>query len=171
MHNEIEKPMREHSGCDNKEYRPTLCMDKQRDAATEQHGENQRTNQSMRIGHIIKIEIASLREARNDFHFFDSGHHRDRPHHVQPLDGDEEHPERNAAHSRFRAKGGPVVADEHATPLRPIPIFGRPGPRGIERCNIWYAAVGIAGWTGASRWPISAHLSREKPTEIPAKLA
>src|SRR5580658_7436756 len=72
----------------------------------------------MGVGHVIEIVRVGLGEAGNDAQLLDAAEHQDRPHHIEPLHGDEVDPKRHNRRGRLGAERDAIMTDEHLSPSR-----------------------------------------------------
>jgi len=103
-----------------------------------------RRNQAVGVGHEDEIERVRGRDSRHDPHPLHAEQHERRPHHVEPLHGEEQHPEREGRVDLLRGEAHAVMADEHGRPPRrcaplgraaEITVRARPRPRCSARCG------------------------------------
>src|SRR6266568_9068215 len=114
----------------------------------------------MRVGHVVEVQRIRRGEPRNDADFLDAKQNQGRPHHVEPLNREEEHPKRDRRIRPLGDEAYAVVTDEHSSPwtmvaarrlggkylvssvrtVFPLPAFSPLGPYSKEkadRCFLW----------------------------------
>ena len=123
VHRQVEKPVREGSGRDQQQDAAAALPDEDGNDSAEQQRQRNRSRQAVRVGHVVEIERVGFGEAGRDPQPLDAQQHQDRPDHIQPLHGDEPHPQRHAPGGRLDRERNAVVTDEHAvggSAVRPL---------------------------------------------------
>jgi hypothetical protein len=101
------------------------CRAWRQDDASESERENDRSRQSMRVGHVVEVERIGLSEPGIDAQLLDAQEHEDRPDHVQPLHGDEPDPQGHSPSCPLNGERDTVVADKHGLHLQRLGGSGR----------------------------------------------
>src|ERR671922_1606144 len=72
-----------------------------------------RRNETVRVGHVEQVERIGRGDSRNDADLLDAEQNERRPYDIEPLNGDEENPQRHGWVALLNREADTVVTNKH----------------------------------------------------------